>query len=106
MQTEHECGARVERGIPRDVLPFMGLARIQWHGPWTADGANPRWAYRHTHWIASLRFDCEWWVFDINGGWRTLEDWKRDIVPLILQEIPRNNGQWSVSHHWEVRTSR
>src|SRR5690349_12765528 len=27
------------------------LVRVQWLGPWTAPGANPRWAYRYTHWV-------------------------------------------------------
>jgi uncharacterized protein (DUF433 family) len=31
--------------------PRYGLVRIQWEGPWTEPGANPRWAYRHTHWV-------------------------------------------------------
>jgi hypothetical protein len=44
----------------------MSLVRVQFTGPWTAAGSNPRWAYGHTHWIASymtdhgrqLVFDC------------------------------------------------
>jgi hypothetical protein len=100
-----ECGVRVATGLPRDVLPFSGLVRIQWHGPWTAPGANPKWAYRQTHWISSLRYDAEWWVFDCNGGWRTFDSWKSEIVPLLTQSIPRADGKWSVTHHWEIRSA-
>lgn len=33
--------------------PRFGLARIQWEGPWSEPGQNPRWGYRQTHWVAS-----------------------------------------------------
>lgn len=40
-----------------DLSPMFStrfsLVRIQWTGPWTAPGANPKWAYRQTHWIAT-----------------------------------------------------
>jgi len=32
--------------------PHHGLVRIQWIGPWCAQGVNPRAAYRYTHWVA------------------------------------------------------
>lgn len=32
----------------------IALVRIQWTGPWTRPGANPRWAYKYTHWL------CGW----------------------------------------------
>lgn len=92
-------------------MPRWGLCRIQWHGPWTAMGANPRWAYRHTHWIgaAKRRDGGGIGVFDVNcvhespgSGWVSLEDWSRTVVPYITAEIPRATGGWHITHAIEV----
>lgn len=84
-------------------FPLRGLARIQWTGPWTAPGSNPKWAYRHTHWVASRRAGDQTAIFDINGGIMLLSDWEADIVPEILKQcVPRNDGGWYVTHSWEV----
>lgn len=81
-----------------DYLPKHGLARIQWGGPWTAKGANPRWAYGATHWIAA--FDGV--VFDVNGGFMPFEYWEQTIVPAIVASIKRADGEWWITHSWEV----
>lgn len=84
-------------------FPACGLARIQWTGPWTAPGANPRWAYRQTHWVASWREQGTVYIFDVNGGFRSQRDWEAEIVPLILRDcVPRNDGGWFITHSWEV----
>src|SRR3954464_10333110 len=41
---------------PEHVLCPYGLVRIQWEGPWTKPGVNPKWAYRQTHWIGSMQY--------------------------------------------------
>lgn len=89
--------------------PGYGLVRIQWEGPWTEPGANPRWAYRHTHWVGGWRTEQRGYgVFDINAigngtGWCALADWERVIVPWILREaVPRANGKWHITHAVEV----
>ena len=92
------------------------LVRIQWHGPWTEPGANPRWAYRQTHWICTFRCDDvslvrggDPWrcmnmplVFDCNGRLKTYSDWNAEIVPLLTKSIPRANGDWSPTHVWRL----
>jgi hypothetical protein len=97
------------------AFPRRGLARIQWEGPWTADGANPRWAYRHTHWVASWKPKCADALtamfrelapvlFDVNGGLMELDRWEDEIVPLITRSIPRADGDWHVTHSWEIES--
>lgn len=83
------------------------LVRVQWTGPWTAPGANPKWAYRQTHWI------CAWkpeegiskgvrTVFDVNGGINTIEGWENTIVPLLTSQIPKADGGWYPTHVWRL----
>lgn len=98
-------------------LPRWGLARIQWHGPWTQPGANPRWAYTHTHWVgvsqgAGSRGQHLIDIFDVNAvgnggpledGWGPLEWWARDLVPLLVKDIKRASGGWHVTHAIEVQ---
>lgn len=41
-----------------------------------------------------------------SGGWISLEDWGRDLVPWLLKEcVPRADGQWSITHAIEVARS-
>lgn len=79
--------------------PSIALVRIQWTGPWTKAGANPKWAYRQTHWIACYSPDK---VFDCNGGIRSFESWKADIAPLLASSINRADGGWFPTHVWMI----
>ena len=81
--------------------PSWGVVRVQWHGPWTAEGANPRWAYRHTHWIATSTFGGDW-VYDVNSGWVDYGQWCRLVSPAITRSISRADGRCSFTHCWEV----
>jgi len=96
-------------------FPRRGLARIQWEGPWTKPGANPKWAYHYTHWVASwVRDGVTKWdkaaaildpvVFDINGGLMLLSEWESEVVPAITASIPRADGEWNVTHSWELNS--
>jgi hypothetical protein len=94
-------------------MPWLGLCRIQWQGPWTATGANPRWAYRHTHWIgaAKRKTDGGIGVFDVNcvheapgSGWVSLQDWTNTIAPHLTRDIPRATGGWHITHAIEVES--
>jgi hypothetical protein len=78
---------------------FRLLVRIQWTGPWTMQGANPKWAYRQTHWICACGRGI---VFDINGGVRTLESWEKEIVPILVANTPRADGNWFPTHIWRI----
>ncbi len=90
------------------TLNRYGLSRIQFEGPWTAPGANPKWAYRITHWVGSL------WtlgqsnqthgslVFDVNMGWGWQDRWEKEIIPELVKLYPRATGGWFVTHRWEL----
>lgn len=75
-----------------NTFPTCGLAFIQWKGPWTEPGAAVAWAYRNTHWVASVGG----LIYDVNAtGWLTPEAWERSIVPLLLENKPKATG-WTV----------
>ncbi len=89
--------------------PTWGLARIQWEGPWTADGVPIRARYRHTHWVGVCARDAaDVGIFDVNAmangtGWCSLADWRTGIVPYILAEcVPRASGGWHITHAVEI----
>lgn len=105
---------RFRRGYERVTIedPHMlceyGLIRIQWQGPWTEPGANPKWAYRQTHWIGSMQYPirpgmgivC---VFDVNSGWTSQLEWETKTIPSILKEcVPRATGGWFATHRLEL----
>lgn len=78
------------------------LVRVQWTGPWTAPNANPRWAYRHTHWIATYMVERQAaMLFDCNGGIRGFQSWQDEIVPL-LTNYDRADGGWHPTHVWKL----
>lgn len=81
---------------------ILSLVRIQWTGPWTAPGANPKWAYRQTHWIATWSDLGDEMVFDCNGGILGFDTWEKQIVPLITDHVPRADGSWFPTHIWPV----
>lgn len=93
--------------------PWHGLVRIQWEGPWTAEGVNPKARYRYTHWVGCIRGDRAGQpvdttgVFDINAlangsGWCSLRDWADTVVPFILEDYPRASGHWHITHAVEI----
>jgi hypothetical protein len=62
-------GKRIEPGFcslyaQRDQT--LGLMRVQWGGPWTAEGVPVQARYRHTHWVAWCVLRRVRFVFDIN----------------------------------------
>jgi hypothetical protein len=98
--------------VPKLDFPKYGLARIQWEGPWSARGMNPRWGYRHSHWIGAAHSGGEIGIFDINcinngSGWVALREWCDVVVPFILREaVPRADGKWHITHAIEVDPPR
>lgn len=98
----------VKPGHLADAEPMfherIALVRIQWDGPWTEPGANARWGYRFSHWIATWlhRGGDSDFVFDVNGGVRRFESWDKEIVPLLTAEIPRADGHWRPTHIWRL----
>jgi len=76
--TKHLEHAHMFKGSP-------SLVRIQWGGPWTTEGVDPRRAYRHTHWIATF-VGPGFSVFDCNAGVVSFGDWKSWTIPFIGNE--------------------
>lgn len=111
-ETLKRLGVRFEVTIRADApgeamgWPAFGLCRIQWGGPWTKPGVPMRARYRRAHWIAACCARDSVGVFDVNalnsGGWISFEDWKRVILPAILEMHPRADGTWWVTHGIEV----
>jgi hypothetical protein len=103
-------------GRNRPDWPRYGIARIQFEGPWTAPGANPRWAYRHTHWVgvrtlsdqvaASGARDTQIWDInafnELRGGWLDEPTWTGSTVPFLTSDIKRATGGWHITHAIEV----
>lgn len=111
------CDIESQAGIPSMFgKDAVALTRIQWTGPWTAPGANPKWAYRQTHWITTWSTHKELpplmgeyrqtqvglWVFDCNGGARSFRSWRDEIVPLLTASINRADGGWHPTHIWRL----
>lgn len=87
----------------RLVEDAVSLVRVQWTGPWTAPGVNPRWAYRQSHWICGWLDGGVVMVFDVNGGIRTASSWRQEVVPPLLKAcVPRADGGWLPTHCWQV----
>lgn len=92
--------------------PKYGLVRVQWEGPWTRPGVNPRAAYRYTHWVGAHRQDDgRVDIFDINamsvGGWVTERVWSDQLVPWLLEQVaPRASGAWHRTHCIQVEPGR
>lgn len=96
---------------------LVALTRIQWTGPWTKEGSNPRWAYRYTHWIATWKLadDADLagigelkagtdMVFDVNGGIRTFESWKVEIATILSAMHARAGGGFFPTHCYRLKT--
>lgn len=89
-------------------FPRFGIARIQWGGPWMVPGVPFGARYRHTHWVASTALaDDARAIFDVNaitvGGWIPSDEWATRLVPFILEDTPRADGTWTITHAIEVR---
>jgi hypothetical protein len=95
-------------------FPIYGLARIQWHGPWMKEGVPIAARYRQTHWVGSMVAHVtrvnhdetstrdELYIFDCNSGWTNFESWASTTVPSLTRDIPRADGEWSVTHRWQL----
>lgn len=78
-----------------------GVTRIQYGGPWTNPGVNPRWAYRYTHWIASIVVDGQGYFFDCNYGWMEIGEFLTNMKSDAA-EVQRGNATWWPTHIYEI----
>lgn len=77
------------------------LVRVQWTGPWTEPGSNPKWAYGYTHWICTWVERGAQLVFDCNGGMQSFHEWRDETVPLLIGGNKRATG-WVPTHIWRL----
>lgn len=82
-----------------DEMP--SLVRVQFTGPWTKPGSNPKWAYNYTHWVATWRERSVPLVFDINGGAMGILSWD-EVLAEIARQTPRADGGWFPTHIWRI----
>ncbi len=84
----------------QDFQGRMSLVRIQWTGPWTASDAQPRWAYRYTHWITTWTERRVPLLFD-TGIWG-IDGWEGEVVPVLTTQHDRADGGWLPTHIWRL----
>lgn len=90
-------------GIDTMFSGYMSLVRVQWTGPWTANGKTARWAASQTHWIACWVNAGVRLVFDCNSGVTTFEQWEAETVNAITKTIKRADGDWFPANVWRLR---
>jgi hypothetical protein len=94
------CVERPKPAAGLIALPALGIARVQWDGPWCNAGVPFGARYQRTHYVAACRGPAEPLVFDVNGeGWMSVQTWENEVVPDLLP--PRSPGFW-FTHAWEV----
>lgn len=88
------AGGRIVRSYESWPPVGVGLVRIQWGGPWIANGKPARWAATATHWIAAYRTrESHLYVFDVNGGISN--------VPMVHgQSLTVGESKATERHQW------
>lgn len=92
------------RESPSLDLPSPSVVRVQWGGSWLKPGVHKGAAAQRTHWIAHRFHAGSAWIYDVNSGWSTRQDWEAKTVPMILAEVKRNDGTWFYSHAIEIHS--
>jgi hypothetical protein len=82
-----------EKPAAPHMMSAYGINRIQWEGPWYG-----RFAYHKTHWTGSMIWECRMFIFDINSGWTTQQEWEAKTVPELTALYKRATGAWHVTH--------
>lgn len=93
--------------------PRLGLARIQWGGPWMETKPNDPWRTRRrlrfTHWVAARETPGgDFAIFDVNATplhWTSAKAWAEILVPSITRHYRRADGTWSITHAIEIEAS-
>lgn len=108
-QALHAMGARwrADRAVDALGVGEAGVALVQFEGPWTAPGVDPRRAPPHTHWIGVARVpfverglpvsEPMLFAYDVNDApWFPMEAWERFTLPKLLRDHRRATG-------WRIR---
>lgn len=103
-RTVIECRAPQSRDMFHE-LP--ALVRVQWTGPWT-EPVPRKWAARYTHWIVCWRLQppvtagTSFWVFDVNRGICSSDEWMAVVVKRLTQHITNADGGWYPVNIWRL----
>lgn len=102
---EHGVIRRDFKGVNTILDPAKWWGRlvlIQWGGAWLNPGVRPGAALCRTHWVAVTEESRS--VYDVNAGdWLDGGEW-RLLAKLIMREVPRCDGTWSVRGSIVVRS--
>ncbi len=80
-----------------DQWPRLGLALIQFIGPWSDRGRFHAEA-QHRHWVAVSNGH----VYDVNAhSWLPLDQWRAIVMPLLIEAHPAATS-WSLAKSYEV----
>ena len=94
--------------------PRLGLALVQFRGPWEAPGLPRAASLRRTHWVAvtplldgagrpvggPMVFDVN--ALDMNYGWAPRSWWEAHIIPEVASGLRGATGAWWVRAGIEV----
>lgn len=68
-----------------------GINRVQFEGAWTEPGADPREAYKHTHYVC--RMGCGVYCTMVNyQSWHHIDDWRAWMASYA--------EPFHITHHW------
>ena len=90
---------RLTKGLQTQNL-CAGLNRVQFEGPWLAEGLRPALAYPYTHWIGQR----DGYVLDTlidPFDWLLRADWAAVVSHGYYTALPRATG-WHITHHYQI----
>lgn len=87
-------------------FPRFGIIRIQWGGPWLQPKVPIPARYKRTHWAAVCAVPgSAMRVFDVNSArceWMKFREWKSELIPSLIEQVPKADGTWTITHAIEV----
>lgn len=91
------CGVEYES---TNDWPHIGLALVQFRGPWTETKRFQE-AAKKRHWVAVSNGN----IYDVNAhAWLPLTQWESRIMPLLIAARPATTG-WQLAKSYEVKPS-
>lgn len=90
------------------LWPSFGLVRIQWGGEWTYMEESVKDSRKHVYWLIARSKDDNVEVLDLYGffdkEWMLLDDWSNLLPDLLSRVEPQANGNWFITHTYDIKT--